>query len=229
MNTEPSTGDVMGAGHFQEYEEMYLKTLYHEHEKVPGRRVRNSELAEYLDVSPASATEMVQRLAKNGFVEYVPYKGVLLTGKGLELGKMMKRRHRLAEVLLNILPFEGDIHETACRLEHAFNDDLEVCISLLLGNPDSDPSGSLIPSASDKIAERITRTPTVSILKNLHESKSGEITLILTTADTRNVLLDSGLKIGDVFEKTESGYSCNGNPVEISDDLASRIVLRLIS
>jgi len=51
----------------------------------------------------------------------------------------------------------------------------------------------------------------------------------LTTADTRNVLLDSGLKIGDVFEKTESGYSCNGNPVEISDDLASRIVLRLIS
>ena len=219
----------MGAGHFQEYEEMYLKTLYHEHEKIPGRRVRNRELADYLEVSPASATEMVQRLAKNGFVEYLPYKGVLLTDKGLELGKMMKRWHRLAEVLLNILPFEGDIHETACRLEHAFNDDLEVCISLLLGNPDFDPSGSLIPSASEKIRERITRTPTVSILKNLPSSKSGEITLILTTEDTRNVLHESGLKIGDVFQRNESGYLCNENPVEISDDLASRIVLRLIS
>lgn len=219
----------MGAGHFQEYEEMYLKTLYHEHEKIPGRRVRNSELAEYLDVSPASATEMVQRLAKNGFVEYLPYKGVLLTDKGLELGKMMKRRHRLAEVMLSILPFEGDIHETACRLEHAFNDDLEVCFSLLLGNPDVDPSGTPIPSANSKISERINRTPTVSILKNLPESKTGEITLILTTADTRNVLHQSGLKIGDVLEKNKSGYLCNDNHVEISDDLASRIVLRLIS
>ena len=63
-------------------------------------RVRNGELAKYLDVSPASATEMVQRLAKNGFVDYVPYKGARLTEKGLEHGMMMKRRHRLAEVLL---------------------------------------------------------------------------------------------------------------------------------
>ena len=64
----------MVTGHFQEYEDEYLETLYEFHEKRPGTRVRNGELAKYLDVSPASATEMVQRLAKNGFVDYVPYK-----------------------------------------------------------------------------------------------------------------------------------------------------------
>ena len=56
-------------------------------------------------------------------MDYVPYKGASLTEKGLEHGMMMKRRHRLAEVLLTLLPFEGNVHETACRLEHAFNDD----------------------------------------------------------------------------------------------------------
>ena len=53
----------MGTGHFQEFEDEYLETLYEFHEKFPGQRVRNGDLAKYLDVSPASATEMVQRLA----------------------------------------------------------------------------------------------------------------------------------------------------------------------
>ena len=131
----------MVTGHFQEFEDEYLETLYEFNERHPNQRVRNGDLAKYLGVSPASATEMIQRLAKNGYVDYVRYKGASLTEKGLEHGMMMKRRHRLAEVLLTILPFEGDVHETACRLEHAFNDDLEVCVSLLLGNPEIDPSG----------------------------------------------------------------------------------------
>ncbi|GIR67075.1 MAG: hypothetical protein CM15mP71_3010 [Candidatus Poseidoniales archaeon] len=106
----------MVTGHFQEFEDEYLETLYEFNERIPGERVRNGELAKYLGVSPASATEMIQRLAKNGFVDYVPYKGAMLTEKGREHGMMMKRRHRLAEVLLTQLPFEGDVHETACPL-----------------------------------------------------------------------------------------------------------------
>ena len=79
----------MVTGHFQEFEDEYLETLYEFYEKSPDERVRNGELANYLDVS-ASATEMVQRLAKNGFGDYVPYKGARLTEKGLEHGMMMK-------------------------------------------------------------------------------------------------------------------------------------------
>ena len=88
----------MVTGHFQEFEDEYLETLYQFHEKSPGQRVRNGELAKYLDVSPASATEMIQRLAKNGFVEYVPYKGACLTTKGHEHGMMMKRRLSLIHI-----------------------------------------------------------------------------------------------------------------------------------
>ena len=216
----------MGTGHFQEFEDEYLETLYDFHEKLPGQRVRNGDLAKYLDVSPASATEMVQRLAKNGFVDYVPYKGVSLTEVGLEHGMMMKRRHRLAEVLLTLLPFDGDIHETACRLEHAFNDDLEVCISLLLGNPTLDPSGKNIPPANSRIVEQLEHQTDLCILDKLPVNKSGEVIMIMTTSVARAVLSDAGLSIGNKIDRSPEGYFCDGNKLEFNQELAERVVLR---
>ena len=112
-------------GHFQEFEDEYLEMMYEFHEQEAGGVVRTGELAAKLGVSPASATEMVQRLAARGFLEYIPYKGARLTEQGLRHGQKMKRRHRLAEVLLELLPYEGNPHETACRLEHAIDDDME--------------------------------------------------------------------------------------------------------
>jgi len=218
----------MVTGHFQEFEDEYLETLYEFNERIPGERVRNGELAKYLGVSPASATEMIQRLAKNGFVDYVPYKGAMLTEKGLEHGMMMKRRHRLAEVLLTQLPFEGDVHETACRLEHAFNDDLEVCISLLLGNPKTDPSGKTIPPANSRIAHRLEPAPSVSTLSGLPVSQKAEVALIMTTSATREVLNSIGIKIGDMVERTVSGIFLNGDEFSISEELGDRILLRLL-
>ena len=218
----------MVTGHFQEYEDEYLETLYEFHEKFPGARVRNGELATYLDVSPASATEMVQRLAKNGFVDYVPYKGTCLTEKGLEHGMMMKRRHRLAEVLLTKLPFEGDVHETACRLEHAFNDDLELCISLLLGNPTLDPSGRNIPPANSRIAHKLEAEPLLSSLASLEDSKQGEIVLILTTSDERDVLEQCGVKIGDIVRTKGGDYLCDDKILQITESLAEKIILRCV-
>ena len=218
----------MVTGHFQEFEDEYLETLYEFNERIPGERVRNGELAKYLGVSPASATEMIQRLAKNGFVDYVPYKGAMLTEKGLEHGMMMKRRHRLAEVLLTQLPFEGDVHETACRLEHAFNDDLEVCISLLLGNPETDPSGKTIPPANSRIAHRLEPNPSVSTLSGLPVSQKAEVALIMTTSATREVLKSVGINIGDVVEKSVSGIFLNGEEFAISKELGDRILLRLL-
>ena len=218
----------MVTGHFQEYEDEYLETLYEFHEKSPGARVRNGELASYLDVSPASATEMVQRLAKNGFVDYVPYKGTCLTEKGLEHGTMMKRRHRLAEVLLTKLPFEGDVHETACRLEHAFNDDLELCISLLLGNPTLDPSGRNIPPANSRIAHKLDVESLLSSLASLGDSKEGEVVLILTTSGERDVLEQCGVKIGNTVVTKDGDYWCDGKILQIADDLAEKIILRCV-
>ena len=216
----------MGGGHFQEFEDEYLETLYEFHERFPDQRVRNGDLAKYLDVSPASATEMVQRLAKNGYVDYVPYKGASLTPEGLEHGMMMKRRHRLAEVLLTLLPFEGDVHETACRLEHAFDDDLEICISTLLGNPTIDPSGRDIPPPNSRISGKIKQQSDLFSLKNLPTNKSGEVIILLTSSEDSKVLETIGICLGAVIKNTEAGFVYQGEVLQVSEEFSERIILR---
>jgi len=48
-------------------------------------QVATGELHEYLDVTPASVTEMVAKLDDRGLVDYEKYQGVRLTGQGREL------------------------------------------------------------------------------------------------------------------------------------------------
>lgn len=66
------------AGHFQEFEDEYLETMYEFYEQDENARVRTGVLAERMGVSPASATEMIQRLSSKGYIDYERYKGRLL-------------------------------------------------------------------------------------------------------------------------------------------------------
>jgi hypothetical protein len=139
---------------------------------------------------------------------------------------MMKRRHRLAEVLLTLLPFEGDVHETACRLEHAFDDDLEVCISLLLGNPTVDPSGRDIPPPNSRISDKVKLQSDLVSLNKLPNNQSGEVIIFMTSSEDSKVLGELGIKVGQKIARTNNGYICQDNILQISEDLADRIILR---
>ena len=74
------------AGHFQEFEDEYLETMYEFYEQDENARVRTGVLAERMGVSPASATEMIQRLSSKGYIDYERYKGAKLTVQGLAHG-----------------------------------------------------------------------------------------------------------------------------------------------
>jgi len=210
-------------GHFQEFEDEYLETLYEFHESEPGGLVKTGVLAKRLGVSPASATEMVQRLSNRGFLSYTPYKGVLLTAFGLEHGQRLKRRHRLAEVMLERLPFEGDAHATACRLEHAIDDDLEVALSTWLGYPETDPSGRPIPPAAGVVAERIASDlPNKErAASDLAEGQGGRIVAMRRS----EALHDLGLAPGVRLERTSDGFMIDGSGVLLSQDLLSAVVV----
>ena len=191
-------------GHFQEFEDEYLETMYEFHEKEPLGLVRTGDLAGRLDVSPASATEMVQRLASRGYLEYIPYKGVRLTEQGLQHGQKMKRRHRLAEVLLDILPYEGNAHETACRLEHAIDDDMEVALSRLIGPQTTDPSGRQIPAPTDDISQRLQiRGHSVS-LDVVEEGIRGSVVAMLLPMPALDALRERNLGIGSMVARNAS-------------------------
>jgi len=220
----------VSSGHFQEFEDEYLETMYEFYERDSEARVRTGKLAESLKISPASATEMVQRLAVKGFLDYVPYKGSSLTPKGLKHGKMMKRRHRLAEVLLEHLPFEGNHHETACRLEHAIDDDLDVALSIYLGNPILDPSGRDIPDIKTELKERLSlESEKLYQLSDLKIKSKGIISMIIASDYDLKLLRSIGVEIGvEVINDGQLKLSDSKQILEVSDSLASKIILDLI-
>ena len=93
-----------------EDQEMYLKVLYEVQLIDAESPIRTNQVAEAMSVTAASASEMLKRLGKKGFLNHVPYKGVTLTEKGLEAASRVKRREALMEVfLVQMLDFKGDI------------------------------------------------------------------------------------------------------------------------
>ncbi len=219
----------MSAGHFQEFEDEYLEAMYGFYEKNPDERVRTGILAESLKISPASATEMVQRLAAKGFLDYVPYKGSSLTAMGLEHGKMMKRRHRLARVLLEHLPFEGDHDDTACRLEHAINDDLDVALSIYFGNPDIDPIGRDIPKIRTELSERLkSKSSGVRNLSNMQKGESGKVSFISLSSDDINLISRLGIEVGtEIIFDGEYKIKSSNKILKIDESISNNILLDL--
>ena len=215
------------AGHFQEFEDEYLETMYEFYEHDASSRVRTGDLAERLGVSPASATEMIQRLSGKGYIDDQRYKGAKLTQKGLEHGRMMKRRHRLAEVLLDRIPFEGNMHETACRLEHAIDDDLEVALTVLLGTPMLDPSGREIPRSGDPLERRVqsfieTHVP----LSQLASNESGTIQALLLSDSLQSLLGTSLLLNNTITSHGNNTFKVDGNELKLTTDIAENIIVK---
>ena len=73
--------------------ENYLKNIY----KIQSDegKVSTTSLSKNLNISPASVTEMIKKLAEEGTLVYTPYKGVALTQSGKKLALRIIRKHRL--------------------------------------------------------------------------------------------------------------------------------------
>ena len=123
----------------------YLREIY----KLGSEEdpVSVTALAKRLDVSPASASAMVKKLAALGLAEHRPYGGVTLTAAGERVALEIIRHHRLLELYLaETLGLDiDDVHDEAERLEHAISEELEAKIDRALGYPTHDPHGDPIP------------------------------------------------------------------------------------
>lgn len=128
-----------------ERSEQYLKAIGQMEEE--GEEATTSSLARSLSVSMPSVTEMLQRLSAKGLVRHPRRGPVRLTKDGQRLASSLIRRHRLWEAfLVRFLGFSWDeVHEEACRLEHATSDPLEERLASFLRDLDTCPHGHNIP------------------------------------------------------------------------------------
>jgi DtxR family Mn-dependent transcriptional regulator len=130
-------------------EQNHLKAIF-KLSNASKRLVATSELSKYMKSKPSSVTDMLQRLAGKRLVNYIRYKGVSLTDKGLKKAIQVVRCHRLWEVfLVDQLSFKWDeVHEIAEYLEHINHPELVNRLDQFLGYPSRDPHGDIIPDAN---------------------------------------------------------------------------------
>lgn len=128
----------------------YLKTIYKLQEDGP---VSTTSIAKELNISGASVTGMLKRLAAMKLVDYNSYKGVKLTDDGAKIALEILRHHRLLELYLReSLGFSlAKVHDEACRLEHYVSEEFVQKIDDILGHPEFSPLGNPIPSKEGKV------------------------------------------------------------------------------
>ncbi|MDX1548052.1 MAG: metal-dependent transcriptional regulator [Rhodothermales bacterium] len=161
--------------------EDYLKTIYKLQQE--DATVATTEIARALDVSSASVTNMVKRLAQMKLAEHEAYKGVRLTEAGRKIALEIIRHHRLLETYLKeILGYSWDqMHEEAEHLEHHISEEFEERIDALLGYPTHDPHGHPIPTRDLHVAE--------SVAEPLADAQAGQRLVVHHVSDADPELL----------------------------------------
>ena len=197
-------------------EENYLKALLKlsfQNEDKP--EAGTNEMAAYLGVKPATATDMLKKLKEKELVSYKKYGKILLTETGKKNGIAILRKHRLWETFLyEKLDFSWDeVHEVAEQLEHIQSAKLVDKLEEFLNFPEFDPHGDPIPKANGEMPV-IAKTL-------LSELQAGDICHVVAVKDTSTLFLQyleklqitigTKIRVAEVIDFDGSRY------VEISD------------
>ena len=131
--------------------DQYLKTIYVVQQQEDGPASTGS-IADALDVSPASANEMIGKLESRGLAEHEKYKGVRLTDDGiLEAREALQTYCIIERFLANVLAVEA-FREEARELEAVIDDTVAERLDTIIDrqpecpdcfDPDSDACACL--------------------------------------------------------------------------------------
>jgi DtxR family transcriptional regulator, Mn-dependent transcriptional regulator len=210
----------------------YLKAIL-ELSGAAQEAVSSNDLAERLGVRAASVTGMLQKLARQRppLVLYKKHHGVRLSSAGKRRAWEIVRHHRLLELFLHdILKYSWDeVHEEAERLEHFISERFEDRVAAILGDPEIDPHGHVIPHRNGTVPIREE-----SPLVQLPIDKSATISSVsdqrpAVLRELRSLGLVPGAKL--VIERKNPNASLvvridgQEQPVRLSDELASHIAI----
>ena len=217
--------------------EDYLKAIYDlsQNEKP----VSTNEISRTLKVAPASVTEMLKKLAENGYITHSPYHGTRLTNNGRQIAEKIVRKHRLLERFLHdVLKVDKtQVHDQACGMEHSLSDEAAESLCRFLRHPDRCPdNGNVIPPCdlqigscveclelNSKGSEAVGKHDQNRVsIGSLKQGQCGKISLIRGGYNLLQRLLDMGLKPGTKICAVR--VTPPSGPVEVSFG-SSKVVL----
>ena len=186
-------------------EENYLKALLKlTSQNTEKLEAGTNEMAAYLGVKPATATDMLKKLKEKDLVNYQKYGKIILTETGKQHGIAILRKHRLWETFLyEKLDFSWDeVHEVAEQLEHIQSAKLVDKLEEFLEFPKFDPHGDPIPNAKGEMPE-LPKTL-------LSETKAGDASRVTAVKDTSTPFLQ-------YLEKLNITIGSKLNVIEVID------------
>jgi DtxR family transcriptional regulator, Mn-dependent transcriptional regulator len=196
-------------------------------------RVTTNALAERLKVRTPSVTGMLQRLASErpALVLYEKHRGVRLTAAGKRRAWELVRHHRLLELFLHdVLKYSWDeVHEEAERLEHFISERFEDRVAAILGDPEIDPHGHLIPQKHEHGLFRdevlLIRWPvrTPAVISSVSDRNASAL------RELERLGLRPGV-IVDIQQRNSAGslalsVGSGPDPVRLSNDLAHCVLV----
>ena len=225
--------------------EEYLEVLYRNGSN--GEQVSTSKISDELEIAPGSVTQMLKKLEKLGYIVYTPYRGAELTDDGMKIAQKITRKHRILEKFLrDVLKVKEDnVHNQACEMEHTLSDEAERALCHMLFQPDTCPSGSIVPACDFKFnsceecmhsnfdIDSVERReyPLLSVTQ-LKDGKHGKIAFIRGDESHRKIVEDQGLKIGDEVNIIEKDLShenftirVNGKESSIKRSILNKVFL----
>ena len=134
-------------------ESFYKQAVAIFHLNEVGIEVKQTRVAEWLDVSRANVSQITGRMQNSGLIKFED--NLQLTDKGLYLAKTVARRHRIVERFLSEvlkLPWEK-VHAETSKWENILSPVTEKAMLSILGNPTTGLFGNPIPYSQYKKLE----------------------------------------------------------------------------
>jgi DtxR family Mn-dependent transcriptional regulator len=207
-----------------EGEEAYLKRALEAFEDNPSEIVKTSDLAARLNVSSASVTEMIKKLAARDLVTHIPYRGSRLTSKGFIHASRVKRRQMLIEILLSdVLGLEGDLSELASKMESALERSHELALDKMLGYPEESSDGRKIPSFEREFDESTTIIP----MSEMSEGQNGIVKAIKMSNDDSKIMLKIDVVAGTMVGRSEYGFTVDDTEYRVNESILDSIFVEM--
>ncbi|MFW9987424.1 MAG: metal-dependent transcriptional regulator [Candidatus Odinarchaeota archaeon] len=114
-NEQPKLSDI------PESYQRYLDEIHSISKSKKGGWVSNKEIAESLNVEPASVSGMLEKLKRIDLIKWEPRKAIRLTEKGKIIAKQLDETHTLLhQFFAEVLKMEDQevIENLSCEIEH---------------------------------------------------------------------------------------------------------------
>ncbi len=111
-------------------EEDYMEMIYRLSLDYGFTRV--NDLAQALNVQPPSVSKMIQKLAEQKYINYEKYGVIMLSERGIKIGKALLSRHNIVEEFLKLLGVKDGLLEETEKIEHTINNEILVGIKDLI-------------------------------------------------------------------------------------------------